>query len=299
MPTRYFNTLEVKDGTLYKSSADNPTKIEHEYEWMKEISSIDSLKKYVPDNVSFKDGVLSMKYYEEGDLGKKLLKKTSKKEMRSAIDRLLDVFLDFRHTDVDTSVKCEGFYSKRLSNRLIDNPFYKKFNYYLINGKVFDDVQMPLVFDKCKELNLSEDVGLMHGDLFFSNVLLDGDEFKLIDPRGSFDEEFSLYGDRRYDLAKLRHSISGGYDCIINDKYSLSYKNNIVDYKINFGYDVNDATDYFDNRVRCLGYNVSDIKFIEGLLFLTMIPLHKESIEHQLLFYITAIQKLSVLYDYR
>ena len=299
MLTRYFNTLKVIDDTLYKSSDSNPQKIENEYKWMEAISQIDSLKKYIPDNVNFENGVLSMKNYKSGDLGKKLLKKTSKKDMRSVIDRLIEIFLDFKNVEVDKNIRCDGFYSKRITSRLSENPFHKEFKYYLINGKVFDDINASVIFDKCKDLNLSIDTGVVHGDLFFSNILIDGDNFKLIDPRGSFDEEFSIYGDRRYDLAKLRHSISGGYDYIINDKYSLSYKNNIVDYKINFNYDHEEAVSYFDYVVKTLGYNIEDIKFIEGLLFLTMIPLHKESFEHQLLFYMTAIEKLSVIYEYR
>ena len=57
----------------------------------------------------------------------------------------------------------------------------------------------------------------MHGDFCFSNLLYDSRNrrIKAIDPRGAVDGAPSLYGDLRYDLAKLGHSIVGRYDQII------------------------------------------------------------------------------------
>jgi hypothetical protein len=58
---------------------------------------------------------------------------------------------------------------------------------------------------------------LMHGDFCFSNILYASRlrRIKVIDPRGSIDGPPSLWGDPRYDLAKLAHSIVGRYDQII------------------------------------------------------------------------------------
>lgn len=300
MPTRCFNCISVQDGQMLKSSETNSQKIKAEYLWMKNISEIDSLKKYVPENLSFDNEVLSMKYYPQGDLGSQFLNKTSLKEVESTIKDLLNIFSDFKKVKVrGKDIDFNKMYSAKTTKRLRDNPFFGKYNYYLVNGKVINDINMPLVIDKCKELDQTYDFGVVHGDFFFSNILRSEDGYKLIDPRGSFGGEPSIYGDRRYDLAKLRHSISGGYDYIINNKYTLSYNNNIVDYKIKFNYDSQKATDYFDKQIRYMGYNTEDIKFMEGLLFLTMIPLHKESLEHQLLFYMIALEKLNCVYDYR
>lgn len=300
MPTRCFNCISIQDGQVLKSSETLPQKIKDEYLWMKNISEIDNLKKYIPEDLSFDNNILSMKYYSQGDLGSQFLNKTSLKEIIDTIKDLLNIFLEFKKIKVkDKDLDFNKMYSIKTTKRLRDNPFFGKYNYYLINGKVVNDINMPLVIDKCKELDLTYDIGVVHGDFFFSNILRSGDGYKLIDPRGSFGGEFSIYGDRRYDLAKLRHSISGGYDCIINNKYNLSYVNNIVDYKIKFNYDSQKATEYFDKQIRHMGYSVNDIKFIEGLIFLTMIPLHKESFEHQLLFYVLALEKLDSIYDYR
>jgi streptomycin 6-kinase len=53
---------------------------------------------------------------------------------------------------------------------------------------------------------------VLHGDFCFSNILYDFrmGRIKTIDPRGiDLNNELTIYGDTRYDLAKLSHSILG------------------------------------------------------------------------------------------
>ena len=122
--------------------------------------------------------------------------------------------------------------------------------------------------------------------------------FKLIDPRGRFKTQ-SIYGDPRYDIAKLRHSIVGLYDFIIAGLYKLTC---LGDCSYNFQISTPVLTEklepFFDELVVGYGYNRREIKLIEALLFLTMIPLHKDDIQRQKAFYLTAIKKLNeVLYE--
>ena len=58
---------------------------------------------------------------------------------------------------------------------------------------------------------------IMHGDFCFSNMLFDvrSDRIVLIDPRGTVRGEQTVFGDLRYDIAKLGHSIVGRYDQIV------------------------------------------------------------------------------------
>ncbi|HKD38635.1 MAG TPA: phosphotransferase, partial [Pirellulales bacterium] len=64
---------------------------------------------------------------------------------------------------------------------------------------------------------------IIHGDFCLSNVLYDlrSRVCKLLDPRGSFGAS-GIYGDPRYDVAKLYHSIYGLYDFITNDLFHVS-----------------------------------------------------------------------------
>jgi len=62
----------------------------------------------------------------------------------------------------------------------------------------------------------------MHGDLCFCNILYDinSQAIKLLDPKGSFGK-IGIYGDIKYDIAKLKHYVHGKYDFIINDLFHL------------------------------------------------------------------------------
>ena len=64
-----------------------------------------------------------------------------------------------------------------------------------------------------------------HGDMFFGNLFYDftARRVMMIDPRGqTSDRETCLYGDWRYDLAKLSHSVIGKYDKIILGRFILT-----------------------------------------------------------------------------
>jgi hypothetical protein len=70
-----------------------------------------------------------------------------------------------------------------------------------------------------------EQCGILHGDFCLSNILFDfrRDAVKLLDPRGYILPDVpTLHGDTRYDVGKLHHSISGGYDFILAGYFTLS-----------------------------------------------------------------------------
>jgi hypothetical protein len=65
---------------------------------------------------------------------------------------------------------------------------------------------------------------VMHGDFCFTNIFFDFRTMRIrtIDPRGGMqDGENSILGDWRYDLAKISHSLIGGYDLILAGRYRL------------------------------------------------------------------------------
>ena len=135
----------------------------------------------------------------------------------------------------------------------------------------------------------------MHGDYCFSNILFDSSNyiFKLIDPRGRLDADATIYGDPRYDIAKLRHSVVGLYDFIVQGLFKLTENNSEFEYKILTTEDYRVLEDIFDKYSIENGFDVQEIKFIEGLLFLSMIPLHKDNFDRQKVFYLKAIELLN------
>lgn len=99
-----------------------------------------------------------------------------------------------------------------------------------INGKScrnpFCDMRS---FEEILEKHLLQDIKytVIHGDCTFSNTLVDDkNQVWFIDPRGTFGGS-KIYGDPRYDWAKLYYSAIGNYDKINSKKFSVDRKNGI------------------------------------------------------------------------
>jgi hypothetical protein len=105
--------------------------------------------------------------------------------------------------------------------------------------------------------------------------------------------EASIYGDPRYDIAKLRHSVVGLYDFIVQGLFKITETQDGFEYKILTTANYSILEKVFDNLIAQNDFQVREIKFIEGLLFLSMIPLHKDDFERQKMFYIKAIELLN------
>lgn len=106
---------------------------------------------------------------------------------------------------------------------------------------------------------------------------------KLIDPRGEFGSHV-IYGDQRYDLAKLRHSVAGKYDFIINDMFDINVdaQASTIDYEVYRNNVHEEREQLFDSLLqqKYRGW-FKHIRLIESLLFLSMVPLHSDNKRRQ------------------
>lgn len=153
---------------------------------------------------------------------------------------------------------------------------------------------LPSVRERAARIAESAPVRIIHGDLCFSNILYDVNNqiIRLIDPRGSFGKQ-GIYGDARYDLAKLRHSIAGMYDYIIADMFSLEECNGVFRSEIYANGIQAQVAKKFDIQLEHAGYAIDEIKFIEGLLFVSMLPLHADNPRRQLMMYLRGLELLN------
>ncbi len=144
------------------------------------------------------------------------------------------------------------------------------------------------------QMFVDEDMwGIIHGDMCFANVLYDTNTgiLRLIDPRGYWGHS-KLCGDGKYDLAKIRHSVHGGYEMIISDQFVCSWDDSGIDY----GFPV--RLDYADGLVKFVDMKISEyislpiVKMIEGLLFLSMLPLHRDSLNRQMIMFAIGLETL-------
>jgi hypothetical protein len=171
-----------------------------------------------------------------------------------------------------------------------------KYEYIYINGKKFKNWSYikERLSGLIDDLYNKEHNCILHGDLCFSNILFDLNNgiIRFIDPRGEWGENI-LYGDIKYDIAKLRHSISGKYDFIVNDLFSIDLKENKLDLSFNMVSSVqNNLSIKFDNMIG-KSYNLKKIKLIEGLLFISMLPLHNDTPKRQLAMFAQGIKNLN------
>lgn len=155
----------------------------------------------------------------------------------------------------------------------------------VVNGKTFRPLNeiislLPGMIERLLLDDAAENFSVIHGDLCFPNILVEEEHkfFRLIDPRGKFGD-FDIFGDRRYDLAKLLHSAEGNYDLIIADEFKVSVRGAAIDYKM--------TLDFSPVKKKFLAVfarqlkNLPAIRLIEATLFLSMIPLHSDSLSRQ------------------
>ena len=107
---------------------------------------------------------------------------------------------------------------------------------------------------------------LIHGDCTFSNMMLreNGDPV-LIDPRGYFGYT-ELFGDVRYDWAKMYYSIVGNYDRFNLKDFELDITENDVQLKIASNHWEETEKDFFEMT----GADEEEIKLIHAVIWLSL-----------------------------
>ncbi len=306
---RCFNSISVDTelGTLTKSST-KIQKLEDEAYWYKNLPT--ELKILTPRLIDFtkneKYAKLTQELYGYPSLQELYLSgEVNLEDWQCIIKKLFNLHKKFeKYTKKSDKKSLEWLYLDKTLERISDlkgqNTYWEnilKRNYIKINGVKLKGIPLLLQdIQKCIRLLCDMDCEtIIHGDYCFSNILFDSSNyvFKLIDPRGRLNKEATIYGDPRYDIAKLRHSIVGLYDFIVHGFFELKEDDNGFEYSIKTSSDYFVFESLFDSQVEKSGYKPLEIKFIEGLLFLSMIPLHKDNLERQKVFYAKSIELLN------
>lgn len=125
---------------------------------------------------------------------------------------------------------------------------------------------------------------VLHGDLCLSNILFDRHNatIRVIDPRGDFGG-YDIYGDFRYDLAKLSHSIHGDYDFYVNGMFDLEHTPEHGLFLRPYLLPRHHATKQLFERWLTARFPacLQQVRLIESLLFLSMVPLHADHFQSQ------------------
>ncbi|MFV2030307.1 hypothetical protein [Neisseria sp. S1] len=287
---RAFNSLKIKNGVVWKSGI-LPKKIEAEAKWFNALPS--SLKRFTPQLIQF--GQQNGKPFYETEylpclpLNEIFVHGKNPAIFWENILGLISYYMgesrkacqlndrDFTQIHQDSVALYADKTFERLQN------YAKQTQLDLHLPCKYDGIELASLWEITQEcvdaaLAIPEIPAIVHGDLCFSNIMYDSriNAIKVIDPRGlNMQNEFTIYGNQSYDLAKLCHSIIGLYDFIIADSFSLEKSDDIgIKISFNFSERLSIIQQIFMKKQILPEISNQEIMPATILLFLSMIPLH-------------------------
>lgn len=304
---REFNSLDLDEvrGTICKRSR-HTVKLVNEINYYRLLPS--DLQCFFPRLVDFsiaaKNAYLTLEYYGYPTLSELwVFEEYDMSTWRRIFQRLREVTHCFSAYEMSlTSEEVDRFYWDKTTERiqafenqspdfceLVSMPTLS------INGKRrngWPEIQ-HWVRDRVSNIARTCRPCIIHGDLCFSNILYDpfSQALKLIDVRGSFGS-FGLYGDPRYDAAKLLHSIHGGYDFLIHDMFSCERSGEHLRIEQYFPKSRQGILNAFQECFSA-DHAMEEIRFLEGLLFITMCPLHNDHPDRQTAMFAIGLELLN------
>jgi hypothetical protein len=251
---------------------------------------------------------VELEYYAYENLGMPLINNTQTTEFwTNVIDRLFSYINFYRKFPSKSYVNCskemyidktEHYYSELMNQYVC----FLKWDKFFIEEN--DLLGFSSIWPKIKEYildNLIENpYYYIHGDFCLSNILYGQNPItndvvlKFIDPRGKFGNNVG-WGHLYYDLAKLSHSFSGGYEYLINDRFDIKFNNGVVNevQLHNFNEEPNRI---FQEKLMQEGFDLLKVKLIEGLIYVGMCSRHYDSIRRQKAMLYTGMKILNDVY---
>ena len=294
---RFFNALEGDDYSVTKRSS-KKEKIKAEYEFYSLLP--DDMKQWFVMPYGYSEDKKGASYTMERihttDIAIRYVHgAVSADELSDILDRLF-YFLDKRAVknagkDAASGV-AEKAYIEKVRTRIDELRKDKRFadfdqmikagtGYDGIDSviehyeKLYRELRKTAYGKKGHRYNGSE-LAISHGDLCFYNILYSREAglLKLIDPKGASDKE-DLYMDPYYDIAKLSHSVCGGYDFFNSGLYQVSLTRDMK-WNLTIDADLSAYEDVFKGFLEKNGYDHSYVRICEAGLFLSMLPLHMD-----------------------
>lgn len=283
--TRDFNDSH-SNGKIFTKSSQNELKIKAEINWYQNLS--DSV--YIPKLLGFTEKSYNIEYFPLIPLNELFIYGIVKPITWKYIFKSCKEFLD--------SLKQKGYKENKdfsiYSNKTLDRlKLFSCQTGFDINKKIiFNKIEVPSLLEIANDCILEipnyTQSNIIHGDFCLSNILYNyrNKSIKVIDPRGlDGNNNISIYGDYRYDIAKLAHSVIGGYDYIIAG---------ITKASINTDGEIFFSPQKINKEIINIFWSIFNedknvILNIVILLFLSMLPLHNDSLDKQITMLSTAI----------
>jgi dTDP-glucose pyrophosphorylase len=272
---RYFNEIELNQIEIYKKTSDDlrgqimyylniPNELKCNFPFFLNYDYQD----YKWYNMEKINGVSVSKLYIAEEL--------TTPQFLNILDTISKIHQFNKNTNVinniPENINIYKNYSDKLKKRY-DEYDYSKYNNNNTHQEYYNKIYNKLkIYEQQKEGILS----IIHGDPVFTNIIINRfNQIKLIDMRGSVDEQITIYGDELYDWAKIYQSLIGYDEILDNIEVNFEYRQefiNIFSKYINKLYDNNPK--YLEN-----------IKLITLSLLFSLIPLHDNNLSNCIKFY--------------
>lgn len=217
---------------------------------------------------------LKMEYIKGKNIYECNLKKEQKLYILESLVNSLKKLHEAEKVPADSFSIKEAYFNKtfdRLSKIQDMLPFGREW-YIVINGRKCRNVyyhrrELEKALDKLVS-NCSE-FAFIHGDCTFSNMMLreNGDPV-LIDPRGYFGY-LELYGDVRYDWAKVYYSIAGNYDQFNLKRFRMHIGENAAE-GVKLEIESNQWEELVDEFLKMTGQDEQEIKLLHAVIWLSL-----------------------------
>lgn len=307
---RSFNSIEIDEQRgILKKKSENKEKLVNEIRWYLRIpNKLQYLLPRVYDySLDLTDPYVSMEYYGYHTLHESLVfGDLPLVKWQAIFQKLLFAINDMgKFTVTGERIQFEAalrdIYLQKTFDRLDmmrnESDFHSFFeNTITINGTEYRSLNeyikmLPQLIEKLVVDTFIGQFNIIHGDLCFANILIEDtyDFIRVIDPRGKFGT-FDIYGDARYELAKLMHTLEGKYDFIIEDMFDIDVIGNTIEYHVHK--QIDNITNVFLDVFRESIDNIQAVRLIEATLFLSMIPLHSDYKQRQFAMLATGVMLL-------
>lgn len=196
----------------------------------------------------------------------------SHEEKKVILHKLVESLQELHESEkvpVDTFSLKEAYYNKTMNRleKIQDLVPFAREKEIIINGKrcrnVFfykRELEKKIQAISCKEFCF------IHGDCTFSNMMLrENGNPVLIDPRGYFGFT-QLYGDPKYDWAKMFYSIKGNYD-----RFNLkNFRLEITETRVSLEIASNHWEDVADDFLEMIGEDKKEIELLHAVIWLSL-----------------------------
>ncbi len=264
---RPFNAITVEGDILTKRAVDDQGKrlAAREAAWYGHASKLHISA--IPE--IYGTDPLRMEFIRGKNIYECDLEHSRKRQILEKLVEALKALHGYEKVPVDTFSMKEAYFTKTMSriSVLQDLVPFARDRYIYVNGRRCRNVfYCKRELEERLEKLRCESFSFIHGDCTFSNLMLreDGSPV-LIDPRGYFGST-ELYGDERYDWAKLYYSIGGNYDRFNIKDFRLSIGESGAELSIASNHWEDMEPDFFE----LTGADPYEIKLLHAVIWLSL-----------------------------